>query len=292
MHQQQSITLTDGRQIGFTEYGDQGGTPIFYFHGFPGSRLDASAIHPIALANRCRLIGLDRPGMGLSSIDKKRTLLSWAMDVSEFADRLGIDKFSIMGHSGGGPFAAACAYMIPHRLNGTAIISGLASLEDPEWKIGMSRMQIIINQLMKRIPLLAKLMMRISLMSLKHPSMMDKMIRQMPAIDQAAFCDPEIKKSFLNSMTEAFRNGIAGPYAEFKLLLKPWGFSLKNIKTQSPVTIWHGSLDKQVPVSHAKIYTQSIPNAKLMIIENEGHISILKNHIEKILQSVSLSVAG
>ena len=61
-------------------------------------------------------IGIDRPGMGLSSVDKKRSILDWAADVERFADCLGIDKFSVIGYSGGAAFVAACAYAIPHRL--------------------------------------------------------------------------------------------------------------------------------------------------------------------------------
>src|SRR3990167_4594035 len=127
-----TIILPDGRLLGFAEYGDPSGAPILYFHGFPGSRLEAQRFHERALAHHYRLIGIDRPGMGLSSIDKQRTFISWAADVAHFADSLGIEKFSIVGHSGGAPFIAACAYAIPHRINGIAIVSGMGPLEKPE----------------------------------------------------------------------------------------------------------------------------------------------------------------
>src|SRR5215216_3342352 len=94
-----TITLKDGRKLGYAEYGCPTGIAIFYFHGLPGSRLEAGHLNEIAIANKYRLIGMDRPGMGLSSIDKKRTILSWAKDVAEFADCLKIEKFSVIGHS-------------------------------------------------------------------------------------------------------------------------------------------------------------------------------------------------
>ncbi|MBI2785775.1 MAG: alpha/beta hydrolase [Legionella longbeachae] len=115
-----SLELKDGRQMGFAEYGNPDGQAIFYFHGLPGSRLEAGHLHDVAVANNFRLIGLDRPGMGLSSYEPKRRTLSWVEDVEDFADSMGINKFSIIGHSGGAPFVAACAYTIPHRLNGAA----------------------------------------------------------------------------------------------------------------------------------------------------------------------------
>ena len=86
------LTLRDGRQLGYAEYGDITGQPIFFFHGLAGSRLDAIHLHNNALLNHYRLISIDRPGMGFSSIDKKRTILSWSNDVEELADHLNIKK--------------------------------------------------------------------------------------------------------------------------------------------------------------------------------------------------------
>jgi len=143
------FTLEDGRKIAYSEYGDPGGTPIFYFHGFPGSRLEAGHFNEVAASTHYRLIGIDRPGMGFSTLDKNGSLLSWAADVANLADFLGIKKFSIVGHSGGAPFVAACAYVIPARLNGVAIVSGMAPLDNPESQVGMAGGQKVVNRLIK-----------------------------------------------------------------------------------------------------------------------------------------------
>jgi pimeloyl-ACP methyl ester carboxylesterase len=286
-NEQRTIELADGRKLGFAEYGDPSGNPVLYFHGFPGSRLEAGRFHEVAVSNRYRLIGIDRPGMGLSSADKNRTLLSWTTDVANFADCLEIEKFSIIGHSGGAPFVVACAYAIPERLNGAAIVSGMAPIEKPESQIGMSRGQRIANSVIKNMPCLTTLMMRLTLMMLKNPNkMMKQMIKQLPEVDQALFRDPAIGKTIINSVIEAFRNGVTGPADEMKLLFKPWGFDLENVRY--PITIWQGTLDKQVPVSHAKIYANLIPGAQLKMIANEGHHSLLHNHIDAILRGVCL----
>ena len=129
-----TVRLKNGRLLGYADYGDPAGQPIFYFHGFPGSRLEAANFDETAQASHYRLIGIDRPGMGLSTSDPNRTLLSQVDDVVCFADALNIDTFSIIGHSGGAPFVAACAYQIPHRLKGIAIVSGMAPLDNPEAK--------------------------------------------------------------------------------------------------------------------------------------------------------------
>ena len=122
-----TIKLKDGRKLGYADLGNpDANSVVFHFHGFPGSRLEA-----MLLANKAtseyRIISIDRPGMGLSDFKKNRTLLDWPDDVIELADALEIDKFAVEGISGGGPYAAACAYKIPKRLTSCGIISGVAS---------------------------------------------------------------------------------------------------------------------------------------------------------------------
>ena len=122
-----TLKLKDGRNLGYIDLGKKDAKPLFHFHGFPGSRLEATILADRAITKNVRLIGIDRPGMGLSDFKKNRTLLDWPDDVVELADALEIDKFAVEGISGGGPYAAACAYKIPERLISCGIISGLAS---------------------------------------------------------------------------------------------------------------------------------------------------------------------
>lgn len=280
-----SITLKDGRKLGYAEYGDPLGRVILYFHGFPGSRLEAAHFYDVAVKNHYRVIGIDRPGMGLSSMDYHRTILSWVADVVEFADQLGIAGFSIFGHSGGAPFVAACAYAIPERLHSAAVISGMAPIVNPESRRGMSRGQIIINCLIQTIPGLASLMMRLTLMMLKNPDrMMKQMIKQLPEVDQVLFQDPETGKTIIGSTIEAFKDGVAGPAGEMTLLFREWGFDLENINC--PFTIWQGTLDKQVPISHAEIYAKLIPGAQLKLVDGEGHHSLIRHYAEDILRAL------
>ena len=281
-----SLELKDGRQLGFAEYGDPDGQPIFYFHGLPGSRLEAGHLHEVAATNNIRLIGLDRPGMGLSSAEPKRSILSWVADVEAFADSMGIAKFSIIGHSGGAPFVAACAYRIPHRLNGAAIVSGMAPFENPEATASLARGQRLVNSIIKVIPWVANLMMKLIFIMLNKPGMLKQMLKQMPEVDQLVFREPESSKAIIDATKEAFRSGVSGMSQEIVLTLKPWGFKLENITY--PITIWQGGMDKQAPEMHARIYAKVIPNANLTFFKDEGHLSILKNHGEEILRRICL----
>src|SRR5947209_6959948 len=119
-----TFQLHDGRALGYVEYGNQKGKTLFYFHGHPGSRLEARFLAKQAMQTGVRLIGVDRPGMGLSSYKTGRRFLDWPDDVIELADGLQIERFAVAGFSGGGPYALACAFKISHRLSACGIISG------------------------------------------------------------------------------------------------------------------------------------------------------------------------
>ncbi|MBU1879209.1 MAG: alpha/beta hydrolase, partial [Chloroflexi bacterium] len=119
------ILLPDGRRLSYAEYGDPAGAPVFLFRGTPSSRLACHPDDTIATDLGARVIVTERPGFGRSDFQPGRTLLDWPADVVALADALGLDRFAIVGTSGGGPHAAACAYRIPQRLTLAAIVSGV-----------------------------------------------------------------------------------------------------------------------------------------------------------------------
>ena len=121
---ERTIHLSDGRLLGYAEYGDPEGKPVFHFNGYPGTRFEAKLISDAAVRVGVRLIGIDRPGMGLSDFQPGRQILDWPDDVIELADALGLDHFSVVGVSGGGPYSASCAFKISDRLSACGIIAG------------------------------------------------------------------------------------------------------------------------------------------------------------------------
>jgi pimeloyl-ACP methyl ester carboxylesterase len=104
-----TIRLRGGRRLGYAERGDPGGRPLLYFHGWPGSRVEGCLGDEPARAKGIRLMALDRPGMGLSDHQPRRALVDWPDDVIEVAAALRLDRFAVLGISGGGPYAAVCA---------------------------------------------------------------------------------------------------------------------------------------------------------------------------------------
>lgn len=129
----QTVVLPDGRTLGYAAYGTPSGTPLLYFHGFPSCRLEAYGLQAIAARHNVRLLALDRPGFGLSTDDPQRRFTDWAADVQAFAAELDLSRFAILGASGGGPFALACAQQLPpgKMLTAVGVLAGA-----PVWDRG------------------------------------------------------------------------------------------------------------------------------------------------------------
>lgn len=91
-----SLTLSDGRKLGYAEYGSLTGKPILYLHGLPGSRLEAATYHELGIELGVRIIATDRPGMGWSSPNPGRTLLDYPKDLEYLTNYLGLESYSVL----------------------------------------------------------------------------------------------------------------------------------------------------------------------------------------------------
>ncbi|MHA1689856.1 MAG: alpha/beta fold hydrolase [Promethearchaeota archaeon] len=283
----QTIKLKDGRLLGYGEFGDPKGEPIFHFHGFPGSRLEGLFADEVCKRAGVRFIGIDRPGMGLSTFKKNRTILDWPDDVVELANALGFDKFSVEGVSGGGPYAAACAYKIPAQLKACGIIGGLgpATLS----KEGMQKSGRILFSIARTMPWLLQFFLWASIgrksKSLEATKeMIKKSSKNLPEPDKKLIEDPIVVMYFAKGTQEAFRQGSKGPAHDAKLYAKDWGFKLQDISPNVKVYLWHGELDIDVPISMGRAMAEAIPNCEATYFPNDAHISTAINHFDEIIK--------
>jgi pimeloyl-ACP methyl ester carboxylesterase len=155
-----TLLLGDGRKLGYAQYGRPDGEPLFYFHGHPGSRLEARFAHRAAAEAGLRVVALDRPGYGLSDFQPGRVITGWPADVAEAADLLRIGKFSVAGASGGGPYASS--WRLPGRVIRAAVISGVGPYQVPGITTGMRWQNRIGFEWGSRWPALARALMRSS----------------------------------------------------------------------------------------------------------------------------------
>jgi len=280
-----TIKLKDGRKLGYIDLGKSDGKPLFHFNGFPGSRLEVTILADRAIKKNIRVIGIDRPGMGLSDFKKNRTLLDWPDDVVELADALGIDKFAVEGISGGGPYVAACAYKIPERLTSCGIISGAAS-KDIEIEKKMRIFSVI-----RIFPWLFKLMIWLQSRGMRNLEKAEKKMKEsakkFPEADRKIFDDPQILSLFVKETAEAFRQGSKGVYYEGKIYARSWGFNLEDISPKLTVYIWHGEADQIVPVAMGRGMCKLIPNCEGKFYPGEGHYSTIFKYYKEIIDALT-----
>jgi pimeloyl-ACP methyl ester carboxylesterase len=278
-----TIRLHDGRALGFLECGDPEGKPVFYFHGFPGSRLEVQFADKTASQQNIRMIGIDRPGYGISGYKQNRTILDWPDDVTQLADKLGIDKFSVLGVSGGSPYAAACAYKISHRLISAGIACGLGPIDAAGAVDGMLWVNRLGLNMAVHMPLLINLIMQPVAFLLHHQAAtaVSFLSRRTETPDRRDLKRPDIKATLTATFKESVRCGPAGASRDVILYANPWGFDLQKIRLQ--VYLWHGEKDAIVPVSMGRYMADTIPNCRSSFYAAEGHFSLLINCMADIM---------
>jgi pimeloyl-ACP methyl ester carboxylesterase len=281
----QHIRLRNGRRLGYAEYGDAKGDVVLYFHGWPGSRLELRAFEICTGKIPARILALERPGFGVSDFQTSRTLLDWPLDVSDFADQLGLKRFALLGASGGGPYAAACAAAIPDRVSNLVLVCPMGPLKGrPQTKdmIAMNRWMLFLARTTPRI---GRVLVGIGLERLRrHP---DRFISQLepklPECDQRALARPGVRDLLLENFREALRTGVEGAIWDGWLYAKPWGFQLDSIRV--PTHLWHGEADVIVPPAMARQLAEAIPGCRARFLPNEGHFSLPLNRGQEMLES-------
>jgi pimeloyl-ACP methyl ester carboxylesterase len=283
-----TITLPDGRLLGYGLYGNPLGIPILDFHGIPGSRREAELIASYIKRDDLCFIGFDRPGYGRSTPKRNYKINDLPADVAVLADYLKINRFIALGYSGGGPFALACAAQMPERLGAVGIVSGVGPSEIGSE--GMHESNKRKFNLAQRLPGLARMMLTAGFSAMRrHPDeiglKLESVWRQMPEADQIVLQDKFFAEGITEITLDAIRQTVRGWVDEEILMSKPWQFNLTEIKAAN-LFLWHGGLDRNVPISMAKAVSERIPGCRASFFPEEGHLSLLYNHGEEIISTL------
>ena len=263
----QHVTLSDGRKIGFAEYGDPHGKPMLYFHGTPGSRLEQHPDHTIASALGLHIIAPDRPGYGISDVQTNRTLLDWAVDITQLMDALEIEHCPILGFSGGGPFAMACAHQLPDRCSMLGLVSSVAPFDNSHGTQGMNSQSEALYQLALADP--QAFSAQIDALVTDGDTLFQIMTSALPDIDQAVFSQQLFKKMYLSNMREAIYHSVDGTVSDMLLFPRAWGFSPQDISCKT--LLWQGEGDCNVPSTMGRFLSETIPHCTSYFIPNSGH---------------------
>ena len=283
MEREHRLQLADGRTLACLELGDPGGSPVLYFHGYPGSRLEGRLGARAARRLGLRLLAPDRPGFGESTFLPGRTIGAWAADVAELADQLELKRFAIVGVSGGGPYALACAARIPERLSRVGLVGALGPLARKPLTHDMVTLNRLALALAARSPFLARLAVRLGARWLRRhlERHLAHMMATAPPADRRVLADPGYRALVTESTAEALRQGGGGAAWELTLLAQPWDFKLQEVPV--PVRIWQGLADNIVPPATAQHLAAALPSSECHYLPDEGHLSLLVRHLDAVL---------
>lgn len=277
------ITLADGRTLACLGLGKPAGAPVLYFHGYPGSRLEARLAAGAACRLDLRLLAPDRPGFGQSTFHRGRTIRDWAADIAQLADQFALERFAVVGVSGGGPYALACAASIPERLSRVALVCALGPIVQKDFMDGMVRLNRLALVLGLRMPLLARFVIALAARLVRrYPAQyLAHMRASAPPADRRVLADAKYCKLFTDSTVEALRQGGRGAAWELTLLARPWDFRLDEVRT--PMQLWQGLADNIVPPAIAQHLAAALPYSERRSLPDEGHLSLIVRHLDAVL---------
>ena len=264
------LDLSDGRKLGYASYGSADAPPVVYCHGFPSNRLEFQLIEPV-LERRgveARVVVLDRPGYGKSSFLPKRTFLDWPGDVAAAASRLGLDRFAVVGVSGGGPYALACGYLLSDRVSRVGVVVGVA----PREATGMEKAASIDGPSANR--LLRKLQFTMSAYAFKkgqEDRFVDQTVATMGDADREVLNRPEVRQWFREMTREAFVQGGRAADLEAGLYRRPWGFDPAQVEIKTH--LWYSGEDKTVPASAGRWLADRMLDPEIVVWPQHGHVS-------------------
>ncbi|QNE78595.1 alpha/beta fold hydrolase [Streptomyces finlayi] len=274
----QLIRTQDGRQLAVEHYGKPHGRPVFLLHGTPGSRLGPAPRGSVLYRLGVHLIAYDRPGYGDSDRLPGRPVAHVAEDVATIADTLGIERFGVVGRSGGAPHALACAALLPDRTARTAALVGLAprDAQGLDWFDGMTESNVreYVNAAAGPRQLTAALEFRSATIRADPAGMVADMRSTLPASDRGIVADAGIRAMLTRNFAEGLRSSADGWVDDVMSFSTDWGFSPEDIS--SPVLLWHGEDDVFAPVSHTRWLAERIPGAELVVERGAAHFGALR----------------
>ena len=232
----------DRQALTFDDVGDPAGWPVLYFHGGGDSRLTRHPDDGIAASLGVRLIAVERSGPAVPG----RTLVTWARDVEALADDLGLDRFSVVGWSAGGPHALAVAAVLGERVARVVLVG---SMPLPDRTAALAR---DVRLSLRAATLAPRFLAR----------RLEAWGRQADAADRPV---PDTDAGLpARSRRVVPRGRACGSSASWPSLGRPWGFAVGDIS--APVTLWWGESDVVCPPSIARDYEARLPAATLKLV--------------------------
>ncbi|MEU1486104.1 alpha/beta hydrolase [Streptomyces sp. NPDC005752] len=271
------VRVADGRHLMVERQGDPRGRPVFLLHGMPGSRLGPAPRGMVLYQRKTQLIAYDRPGYGGSDRLPGRRVKDVAEDVRAIADSLGLERFAVVGRSGGAPHALACAALMPDRVTRAAALVSLAPRDAVglDWFEGMAESNVLAYSTAAADPdgLAQSFISRSAEIRQNPVRLLDDLRRELTDSDRTVVNDAGIRTMLLANFREGLRTSAYGWIDDVMAFCTPWGFDPADITC--PVMLWHGVKDVFSPVGHSRWLAGQIPGATAVLEPAAAHFDAL-----------------
>jgi len=272
------VEVAGGRTLAVDTLGDPHGRPVFLLHGTPGSRVGPNPRSSVLYRLGVRLIAFDRPGYGDSARLPGRRVSSAVADVEAIADTLGLDDFAVLGRSGGGPHALACAALLHGRVSRVAALVSLAprDADGLDWYGGMTPSNVREYSEVERGLHHFADSFRFRSQQIKDDpvTLIKDLVPELPPTDRTLVTDSGLRRMLLSTYREAFRYGADGWIDDVLAFTTNWGFKVEDIAV--PTRLWHGADDQFSPVDHSRWLADHIPGAELYLEPGAAHFGAFK----------------
>ena len=268
------VTIHDGRRVGYAEFGEPRGRAVVWLHGTPGARRQIpEQARVFAHLHDVRLVGLDRPGIGLSTPYVYPQIRAFASDLASVADALGIDDLGVVGLSGGGPFALAAGAVLGDRVRAVAVLGGVAPTQGPDAiDGGLVALGVRLSTVLRwgRVPLGVTLAAVLRTVKPLASPAVDLYARLSPEGDRRLLGRPEVKAMFIDDLFRGHPRQFESPIADVIAFTRDWGFPISDVTV--PVVWWHGDADHIIPFTHGQHMVDRLPHAELRVMAGESHL--------------------
>lgn len=285
-HESQVIN-SDGRALEVATLGDPSGHTVFFHHGTPGSAAMLNMFSQVVDSSGLFFVTMSRPGYGLSTRQEGRRVASVVEDVGSVLDALGRTEYVAVGWSGGGPHALACGAIDTPRCRAVWSLAGVVPIDvDFDWTAGMGPENLEEFALSKEGgPLYEAHMAEAGdeFSGATSENIIALFGGLLSVVDKEALANDVARSALAAACRHGFANGYYGFFDDDRVFFAPWGFDVDDIDV--PVAVWYGDQDLMVPPTHGEWLARHVRAAQVRHHRDEGHVSIVTNHLEELIGS-------
>jgi pimeloyl-ACP methyl ester carboxylesterase len=283
-----SLLTPDGRRLDVWLAGPEDGAPLLWIPGTPSSGLPFGRFVDQLAERGLRYVSFSRPGYGASSRRPGRSVADVVEDARTVLDSIGAESAWVMGWSGGGPHALACAALMPDRVRGTAVVAGVAPYpaEGLDFMAGMGEENVeefsaalegpeaLIPFKERNWPVMREV---------TAPEVADSLGDLVDHVDRGS-----VRDDFAEWLAALFRDGLResywGWFDDDMAFVRPWGFALGTIR--GPVHIWQGAHDRMVPYAHGEWLAAHVGGACPHLFADESPLTLVVDAMPRIVDEL------